>query len=109
MQDPILWRRLSKAHLAAGRHALRRVTSGSGSVTMLNGQTFDASIGDNGVSLDGVQIGADSTEATNGLLFELDGVLMPDLSCPVGNECPVGLVCGATAICEAAPELGFGY
>ena len=43
-------------------------------------------------------------EATNGLVYGLDGALIPELPCGAG--CPNGLVCGDQQLCTPPPPVG---
>jgi uncharacterized surface protein with fasciclin (FAS1) repeats len=97
------------AHLVAGRYAPGRL-SNVNSLTMVNTQTFELFDTGAGIDIGGVLIieTGDSPmapmEATNGLVYGVDGVLMPEITCAEG--CPTGLVCDVDDLCAPPPPVG---
>ncbi len=97
------------AHLVAGRYAPSRLSS-TNSLTMASGQSFDVFDTGLGIDIGGIAIletgdtPMSPMEATNGLIYGIDGVLMPELSCADG--CPMGLVCGDNDLCAPPPPVG---
>ena len=117
-ETPSLWAALTSAqtiesfvgaHLALERHAVSRLR-GTNALTMLNSQQFEVFDAGTGLTLGGVPIiesssgGVPPVEATNGLVYGLDGALIPELPCGAG--CPNGLVCGDQQLCTPPPPVG---
>ena len=88
-----------KSHIASSRYAMERLMA-SAAVNMASGQSFELFDTGTGLLLGGVGIVGDYASgiaASNGLLFGLDGVLLPDLTCDNASPCPQGSCADRTA------------